>query len=324
MKIGVLQVGSEWIEENAALRYVDFQNINLTYNYGIYEQSILGENSSADRIRQIYAINATMAHEIEAELRNNVQSEFNRTVDLLYPNKEINITDRTVIINKTSLTSDIPGSDIYHPPVFITVYCWIIVSPDYFNLPEEAKINDAVYGTLKMGAHAIANATMSAPPGHNVSVSMIPPKDISFRDENHTEPIHWTINNWIGSNNITETHKLIAYHLSPIVNKQENIANNVNVDLVDFDRLYINVTSEVYAVEVSTWDMLPNQISNLTVVSADGIRMVVDNKLTTWDNIYTRVINATKLDLERLFVQGIQYNGEPHIRMGLGNDSCWI
>ena len=116
----------------------------------------------------------------------------------------------------------------------------------------------------------------------------------------HTQDsVTWSIDNTAGNFPEKNEHLRLRSPSAPSAT-EEDIRVTVAIDRIKFNITTIHVDIEIHSVQVSKYGNLSNSIVSLDYITADGIRMVVQNGLNnwSWERIYTEAINSSKTEIE--------------------------
>jgi len=172
-----------------------------------------------------------------------------------------------------------------------------------YDLPENAILEDVIYGTFKMGAVIRLQVHLIAPARSLTHYIFTPWEGIVI--EEHTTGIHedntvrWVLDNADGyAPERDEDLRLESQY--PTIIHDEDVRVTIELDRQEFELTTVRVDIEVYAVQVSRYGNLSNSIVRLDYIPADGIRMVVDNGLInwSWEHIYEENIQPSEGEIE--------------------------
>jgi hypothetical protein len=209
-----------------------------------------------------------------------------------------------VTANLTTLDADQPAED----PIFLWGNSSAELSRTSYDLPLEADLEDVVYGTLNMGAVVKLDVVLIAPGNATVTYVFTPPPGTVI--EEHTTGVLGTGVN--GPGNVTwflDNSEGFAPELNERLRLRSEFPNPVNeeeiqvvfvIDRKEFDVTTVNVDIAVHSVEVARYGNLSESIVSLEYITADGIRMVVNNKLLnwSWERIYEEAVRSNEEEIE--------------------------
>jgi hypothetical protein len=178
----------------------------------------------------------------------------------------------------------------------------VSLSPSFFDLDESVNIDDFINGILDISALVNYSFNLQAEPGWNNSYRIYLGDNLEFKRTTGTPTdkyIEWMVRNWDGSiqkkiaeiqvNKIEPTTEkiesediLIAFELKSTDNKNPSLITNLilkNTDIRDYN-------------------VIPDFISNIDFLPADGFRLFVDNGFITWDFTYEKTLEPIK---EKIF-----------------------
>ncbi|PIV69034.1 MAG: hypothetical protein COS08_05460, partial [Euryarchaeota archaeon CG01_land_8_20_14_3_00_38_12] len=97
---------------------------------------------------------------------------------------------------------------------------------------------------------------------------------------------------------ISVSKSLMIESRSPNPTAKEEVLTNLTINMYDFDELYLYGTIDIKSANITKYNVsLPSNITNLSYISSDGLRMALKNNLVTWEDIENE-INNTKKDVE--------------------------
>jgi len=191
------------------------------------------------------------------------------------------------------------------------------LSKTSYDLPDEADLEDVIYGTLNMGAVVKLDLTLKAPAHSNTTFMIYPPpgtvvEELTSGDhgQNHSS-VTWVLLNGLDSDLDTgEEFRLRSKAFTLITD--EDIRVTMVIDRVEFELTTIHVDLEVYAVEVGRYGNLSSSIVKLDYISADGIRMVMKNGLLnwSWERIYQESIRDSEVEIEEAISESLNVSVE--------------
>ena len=274
------------ITEDYQFIFPSFNEINVTANYSFYNVSYKGETRNSTQLREIYKNGSEdqkqellefLSQQVE-EFLNSVMSE---TFEHL-SNKNINFS-----INLETLTDE-----NYTGPVRAKGYGNATLSNRNFGLEEEVDVQDVLQGVFKMGAVVKMKVKLYAPEGNRRMLRVHAPEGLLFFNKepeystlnfssSHPDYLVWYLNNVTGEAS-PYTGEIYLKSKEPEPVEKEEIKLKVVVDWKEFDSTEIKVILEIYSVELAKYSELSNHILLLSYISADGVRMALENNLGNW------------------------------------------
>ena len=168
----------------------------------------------------------------------------------------------------------------------------------FFGLNETINPYEYINGLLNMGGIITYTFDLQAEPGWNNTYIFNLNNKYSLTRTNGkydiTEnTIQWDVKNWNGNKQNT-TAELSMKDKNPTTTETkqdiflEFLLNSENKTT----NLQINIL--IKKMDITNYSVIPSFISNLTKVTADGIRLLIKNNLTTWEEIYQKTIQPTQ------------------------------
>lgn len=202
---------------------------------------------------------------------------------------------------KTALSSQIresfPGSDIqtdqelpsYASSGFLDSYN-ITLSPTFFSLNESVNAVDVVNGLMDCGATVNYTISLKASAGWNNTYVFVLSDDIGYRRTTGVvkqDRITWKVLNWDGNTPLKDAEVTFIDN-SPSIGTPINETTKVTFELDCTEPKDPQLTVMLHAenIDISSLDLLPVCFSNVNILPADGIRLLVENNLTSWNALY--------------------------------------
>jgi len=172
------------------------------------------------------------------------------------------------------------------------------LTSSFFGLNESVNSYEFINGLLDMDARVNYSLNLQAEPGWNNTYLIDLGEKFDFKSTNgilQGDYLKWIIKNW-DSENPNKLAKLKLFKLLPTTSALEEediffdlILNSKNVEPTS---LSINILAR--CVDISEYHVLPDFISEIEFMPADGIRLLVNNGLVTWDDCYLKTIKPLK------------------------------
>lgn len=175
------------------------------------------------------------------------------------------------------------------------------LTPSFFNLSENINLDVLINGVLDMGAVVTYNFNLQAEPGWNNTFKYILPETMTLDFANspefdiHKNEITWTLSNWNGEKP-NELSILSTRFKEPTTSElvSENITLEFELDTREIKTTNLKTNILTKAVDISGYNILPNFITNLDFVPADGIRLLIENGFITWEDLYQGTIRPVE------------------------------
>lgn len=291
-----------WIDTVYRIDFINMTTMNITAIFAVHEMNDL----SADDIRN--ASGGQVDSEIIKNITLTINETFNDVISTTFRDDTIGKSE-PVTVDESTIIGVVPGGDKYQPPINFTKNAIITFNVTSFGFEENPnlKLDDAIQGTLKMGAAIDKAFTLKASAGYKNTFIITVPEDIkivSNDEDDSDETATWPIDN-LNAINISQVYEssktLTIESRSPNPIREEEVRTNVTIDMHNFDELYIDGTVDIKNVSIIKYNVsLPSNIRNLTYISSDGLRMALANDLVKWEDIENEINNITKGAEEKL------------------------
>jgi hypothetical protein len=169
----------------------------------------------------------------------------------------------------------------------------------FFSMNETVNTYDFINGVLDMGAKVFYEFTFQAELGWDniytvtLPTSMFPPYTNGKKDGDR---IQWEVKNEYGFQYST-TAELSVKLKDPTTPALETDDIRLAFALDASDTRQISLTTNILAkhINIRNYEMLPESITDLDVISADGMRLFIDNEFTSWAEFYQKTLaNITR------------------------------
>jgi len=170
----------------------------------------------------------------------------------------------------------------------------------FFGMDESVNTYNLINGILDMDAEVFYECTLHAELGWNniytitLPTAMYPPYTNGKVDA--SARIQWDVKNEYGFQYST-TAELSVKLNDPTTPSSETDDILLAFVLDASDAKQISLTTNILAkhIDIRNYGMLPESITDLDVISADGMRLFINNGLTTWDEFYQKSLaNITR------------------------------
>ena len=186
----------------------------------------------------------------------------------------------------------------YKNTVFYEDYS-VNLTSEFFGMDEGVNTYNFINGVLDMGAEVLYEFTLQAELGWDntytitLQATMFPPYT---NGEVDTDRIEWKVENENGFDYSTAA-KLSIKLEGPTTPSRENDDIPLAFVLDASDAKQIGLTTNILAkhIDIRNYGMLPDSVTDLDVIPADGMRLFINNGLTTWDEFYKKSLeNITR------------------------------
>jgi len=169
----------------------------------------------------------------------------------------------------------------------------------FFSMNETVNTHDFINGVLDMSAEVFYEFTLQAELGWDniytvtLPATIFPPYTNGKKDGDR---IQWEVENEHGFQYST-TAELSVKLKDPTTPSLETDDILLAFELDASDAKQISLTTNILAkhIDIRNYEMLPESVTDLNVISADGMRLFINNGLTTWDEFYQKTLaNITR------------------------------
>ncbi len=196
-----------------------------------------------------------------------------------------------VIFNKSDIHSlnELPT---FNNGIFYDEYL-INLTSNFFKMDNKVTASDFINGLLDMGAIVNYSFNLIAESGWNNTFNFVLPDSLGYHRT--TGIVDNNIIQWYISNNdikmYSKTADISIKSNNPTSDyKKEDIELEFELDCNYNMNPILNLSIITNSINTEKLLELPNFITNLNYIPSDGIRLFIDNYLTTWDDFYNKII----------------------------------
>jgi DNA-directed RNA polymerase subunit RPC12/RpoP len=277
----------EWIEASYDIVFTSFDTIHVTATFELYEADLdQGTGIPAKTLREKVKSDKQTQTDLEGQLQAGFHDVINSTLGSL------DLDNATVMTAGPHLTDvgEDAVNDIYREPLTFSGTAEVRLVPSAIGLPSGSDFNDLVRGTLKMGGKLNLSFELGAKAGHFNHFKFVPPSGMTFMaGQAMTSVQEFPIDARNSTADVRSDRYLVFASPSP-ASISEKIEASILVDCRSLDELDVAVNVSIHGVASDQISPYFPQTLGLSKISADGIRMAVENGLMTWDNIYEMFI----------------------------------
>ena len=151
----------------------------------------------------------------------------------------------------------------------------------FFELNETVNAHDIINGVLDMDAVVLYSFDFQAENGWNNTYTVILPDSMTFRNTTGTvngNQIQWALTNWNGTHPST-TGWLSLQSTNPTTHytQDEDILLEFRLDLSNIQNIALTTNIIAEGIDSTPYAFLPEFITNLDIIPADGMRLFIDN-----------------------------------------------
>lgn len=166
----------------------------------------------------------------------------------------------------------------------------------FFGMNETIDAHDFINGVLDMGAEVYYNFNLQAEQGWNNTYTIILPASMNRPYTNGKvagNEIQWDVRNGDDTNSEKEA-KISIELVNPTTSTlhEEDIQLEFELDVKNAETPSLKTNILAQNVDIREYNILPDFITNLDFVPADGIRLFIDNSLISWDEFYQKTISS--------------------------------
>jgi len=170
----------------------------------------------------------------------------------------------------------------------------ISLSSSFFNFDESVDTDDFINGILDFSALVNYSFVLQAEPGWNNTYKVYLGKTLEFKRTSGTprdKYIEWIVRNWEG----TIESKIAEIQIKKIEPTTEKIDSEdifIGFELESTDKTNPKLICNLIlkSIDISNYNIMPNFISNINFLPADGFRLFVDNGFITWEKSYEKTV----------------------------------
>ncbi|MEA2055606.1 MAG: hypothetical protein U9O49_02085 [Candidatus Thermoplasmatota archaeon] len=174
----------------------------------------------------------------------------------------------------------------------------VSLTPNFFGINESINVHNFINGVLDMGARTNYTIYLNAKEGWSNTYEFKEPDFGEWASANEVKDgdrIIWPVNNKDGEKPETKaTFSLDRKNPTTSKIQNEDIKLEFKLDTRNEERASLVIDVLAKNIEIREYDLLPDFICNLDFVPSDGIRLLVDNGLLTWEQFYEKTLERVK------------------------------
>lgn len=199
------------------------------------------------------------------------------------------------------LQNSFPSADIittqelptYDGSAFIDHYN-VTLSPTFFSLNETVNAYELVNGMIDCGANVNYEFSLHALPGWNNTYIFSYPAEITYRKTTgiaNQNTITWKILNREGEAPYSMAEMTLADKTpSTEMYNNDSIKATFVMDCRNPKLTRLEILLNVEAINISSQKILPSLFTNMNTIPSDGIRLLIKNHMTTWNDIFLNTL----------------------------------
>jgi len=176
------------------------------------------------------------------------------------------------------------------------------LTSSFYGLNDSINAYDFINGILDMSGLVNYSFSLNAEPGWNNSYYVDLGDDLDYQRTTgslYGNKMEWLLHNWNAGNPNKKADFQIKKK-SPTTKKldSEDIFISYKLDSSDTLKTSLNCNVIIKKINVSSYNIIPNFITNLEILPSDGIRLFVNNKIFSWDDIYLKTVKTIEGNLK--------------------------
>ncbi len=185
----------------------------------------------------------------------------------------------------------------YQKPYFMDDF-QVTLTPAFFEYGGSLNLSNFIDGFLDMGATVTYQFHLNAEPGWNTTFLSVLPKTLTLAYANtadtnpETNTVTWMTRNWAG-NDAGKNAVLSVQSKNPttIASEKEDIAIEYTLDTRSVDNMSFIDSILLKKVDIRRYNILPQFITGVGSLPADGLRLCIENGLFSWADLFEKTIH---------------------------------
>jgi len=266
------------VDANFDIDMISATDFKINVNFVVNKLTLSGSENvyTGDDIKTIASSNqellGAIKHELQIMVYNTITKTFNTTK-----------TAKNAVITASNVLPTYENNKFYND--FI-----VNLSSTFFGMKQTVNIHNFLNGILNMGAKVNYDINLQAELGWNNVYTIILPTSIycPFTSGSVSgNRIRWEVKNSDGTKNSTLAKMTIqTKELASSIPKTENIELEFELNTENTEKTSLKTNIIAKTIDISKYNITPAFITNINFLSADGIRLFVENDLIAWDKIY--------------------------------------
>jgi len=285
----------EWVEATYDVVFPSFDEIRIDVLFQVYEADLdQAAGVPASTLRQLMATNDSVSEDIINDLGGALEDVVTGSLSSL----ELEGSTVTTMAPGLKDLGEDDDDDIYKEPLLFEGAAAISLHPASIGLPNESDLDALVSGTLKMGGVLNLSFELVAEAGHMNNFKFTPPSGAVFMAGQAMTSVQKFVVDGRASTEAVKRQEHLVFASSSPAELEEGMTADVLVDIQEFDDLSITIDVVIDAVDSTEISPYFPDVIGLDLVSADGMRMAVENGLMTWDDVYGLAVRERVRDTE--------------------------
>ena len=188
----------------------------------------------------------------------------------------------------------------YQKPYFTDDF-QVNLTPEFFQYRRQLNLTNFIAGFLDMGATVTYHFNLQAEQGWNTTFVYALPSTMRLAYTNtadtnpDTNSVTWVVRNWEG--NAAGTDAILSVQSknpTTPASETEDIALEYILDTRSMNNISFIDSLLVKKVHILPYNVLPEFITGIGSLPADGVRLCIDNGLFSWGDLFDRTIQPIK------------------------------
>ncbi len=176
------------------------------------------------------------------------------------------------------------------------------LTSSFYAINESINAYDFINGILDMSALVNYSFTFSAEPGWNNTYYVDLGDNLDYQRTTgslHGNKMEWLLNNWKGGN-LNKKAEFQIKKKAPTTKKldSEDIFISYQLNSSDSIKTSLNCNVILKKINISSYNVIPNFVTNLNILPSDGIRLFINNKIISWDELYQKTVKIIEEKLK--------------------------
>jgi catabolite regulation protein CreA len=180
----------------------------------------------------------------------------------------------------------------YEIPYFIDEF-HVNLTASFFHYNGSMNLTNFINGALDMGATVTYHFNVQAEQGWNITYCYVLPNTttLTYANTAETNPITWVVRNWDGNDTGKDaTLSINSKNPTTPISETEDIALEFILDTRTIDDISFTNSIVVKKMNVDSYNVLPEFITGLDNMPADGVRLCIDSGLFSWTDFFEKTI----------------------------------
>lgn len=184
----------------------------------------------------------------------------------------------------------------YQKPYFIDEF-QVNLTPAFFQYTGSLDLKNFINGFLDMGATVTYEFSLNAEQGWNTTFQYVLPKTLTLAYANtadtnpETNTVTWVIRNWAGTDAGKEAMLSVqSKNPTTSASEKEDISIEYILDAASVTNMSFIMSILLKNVDIRRYNMLPQFITGVGSLPADGLRLCIENGLFSWSDLFEKTI----------------------------------